>query len=190
MNNIEFIKHKMFLDGFNEVVSILGSSVNLSERIIDFINSISSFVCNKKIPIMTGGGDGIMLAINKSVMLGNGLSIGIVYYKEKYNKWLDIKLSISEYFVRQLLFCYCSNIYIVFPGGIGTLTELLNIFTMCNVDNINNKRILLIDSSYWVNVLNIFSFMRDKQYIANDCKINYEIIDHENDLIKKLVTVL
>ncbi|WP_339649617.1 TIGR00730 family Rossman fold protein [uncultured Salegentibacter sp.] len=77
--------------------------------------------------IMTGGGPGIMEAANKGAYEAGGYSVGvniILPFEQKPNPYLHKWIDIPYFFVRKFLLIKYSYVFVVMPGGMGTLDEL------------------------------------------------------------------
>ncbi|WP_372768389.1 TIGR00730 family Rossman fold protein [Lutibacter sp.] len=101
--------------------------------------------------VMTGGGLGIMEAVNKGAYESGGYSVGcnIVLPKEqKPNAYLHKWINIPYFFVRKFLLIKYSFAFVVMPGGIGTLDELFEALTLIHSKMIKNFPIVIFGKDY------------------------------------------
>jgi uncharacterized protein (TIGR00730 family) len=106
----------------------------------------------QKIPVITGGGPGIMEAGNKGAADGAGLSIGCnieLPFEQHGNAFANRALFFKFFFVRKTMFVKYSTAFIVFPGGYGTLDELFEALTLIQTGKVSNFPVILFGSSYW-----------------------------------------
>lgn len=104
------------------------------------------------IPIITGGGPGIMEAGNRGATDGGGLSIGCnieLPFEQGSNAYLTRSLNFKFFFVRKTMFVKYSNAFIVFPGGYGTLDELFEALTLIQTGKVSHFPVILFGSTYW-----------------------------------------
>ncbi|HEY4320216.1 MAG TPA: TIGR00730 family Rossman fold protein [Gemmatimonadales bacterium] len=104
------------------------------------------------VPVITGGGPGIMEAANKGAYEAKGLSIGcnIELPHEQYtNRFLTRSLDFKFFFVRKTMFVKYAIGFVVFPGGYGTLDELFEALTLMQTDKLTDFPIVLFGSKYW-----------------------------------------
>lgn len=110
--------------------------------------------------ICSGGGGGIMEAANRGAHEAGGPSVGfnISLPREQVpNPYVNSELSFQfhYFFMRKLWFAYLAKVLIAFPGGYGTLDELMEMLTLSQTDKIRKKvLVMLYGSDYWNKVLN------------------------------------
>ncbi|HTR52038.1 MAG TPA: TIGR00730 family Rossman fold protein [Kofleriaceae bacterium] len=102
--------------------------------------------------IITGGGPGIMEAANRGARDGKGRSIGCnieLPFEQAANPYLDTLVNFRYFFVRKTMFIKYSSAFVIFPGGFGTLDELLEALTLIQTGKISHFPVVLFGSSYW-----------------------------------------
>ena len=114
----------------------------------------------QKIPVITGGGPGIMEAGNKGAADGAGLSIGCnieLPFEQRGNEFANRALYFKFFFVRKTMFVKYSTAFIVFPGGYGTLDELFEALTLIQTGKVSNFPVILFGKSYWQGMVDWLS---------------------------------
>ena len=104
------------------------------------------------VSIITGGGPGIMEAANKGAHTAKGASVGLnieLPEEQTPNPFQDVALEFRYFFVRKLMFVRYSFAFLMFPGGFGTLDELLTVTTLMQTGKIDLYPILLYDARHW-----------------------------------------
>jgi uncharacterized protein (TIGR00730 family) len=67
----------------------------------------------------------------------------------------DLSFQFHYFFMRKLWFAYLAKVLIVFPGGFGTLDEMMEILTLTQTGKIRKKVLTLIyGREYWDKILN------------------------------------
>ncbi len=145
--------------------------------------------------ICSGGGPGIMEAASKGAKLAGGKSIGLnisIPFEQYINKYVDPELSFEfhYFFMRKFWFAYLAKALIVFPGGFGTLDELMEILTLVQTGKIKKEmKILVYDREYWKSVVN-FDALIDKGVInKSDMKL-FEFVDTVDETFEKVTNHL
>ena len=116
--------------------------------------------------ICSGGGPGIMEAANRGAHEAGGRSVGLnidLPMEQEPNPYITPELSFEfhYFFMRKLWFAYLAKALVIFPGGFGTLDEVMEILTLEQTKKFRKKMlIVLYGSDYWNKVLN-FQAMQD-----------------------------
>lgn len=104
------------------------------------------------IPVITGGGPGIMEACNRGAYPQAGTSIGLnieLPFEQTANPYQDISLNFRYFFVRKFMFVKHAVGFIAMPGGYGTLDELFEALTLVQTQKVQRFPIVLVGKRYW-----------------------------------------
>ncbi|HEY2410489.1 MAG TPA: TIGR00730 family Rossman fold protein [Polyangiaceae bacterium] len=116
--------------------------------------------------VCSGGGGGIMEAANRGASDAGGQSIGLnigLPHEQRPNPFITRELSFEfhYFFMRKLWFSHLARALVVFPGGFGTLDELMETLTLAQTGKLERKiKIVLYGSSYWQEILNFDALVR------------------------------
>ncbi len=108
------------------------------------------------IPVITGGGPGIMEAGNKGAQGHGRLSIGLnitLPAEQCPNAYQELSLSFRYFFVRKFMFIKHAIAFAIFPGGMGTLDELFEAVTLIQTEKIDPFPVVMVGRSYWQGLL-------------------------------------
>ncbi len=125
--------------------------------------------------VITGGSSGIMEGANSgAITSSSGKSIGIhidnLPTEERPNIYVDKKLEFHYFFTRKIALIDYSDVYIIMPGGFGTLDEFFEVLNLVRTKNHKSSPIILFDSNYW-----------DKLYsFISDTMLEYETINRDD----------
>jgi uncharacterized protein (TIGR00730 family) len=125
---------------------------------------LSSEVCH--CVVCTGGGGGIMEAANRGAAEAGGKSIGLnigLPHEQQPNAFISTGLAFEfhYFFMRKLWFAHLARALVVFPGGFGTLDELMEILTLMQTEKIDRRiPVILYGSAYWNDVINFEALVR------------------------------
>ena len=123
--------------------------------------------------ICSGGGPGIMEAANNGAQAGKAPSVGLnilLPFEQEPNRYIDPRLSFEfrYFFMRKFWFVYMAKAVIMFPGGFGTLDEMMELLTLVQTDRITKKMaVVLYGKEFWSRVF-------DFNYLADEGLINRE----------------
>src|ERR1700689_845739 len=127
--------------------------------------------------VCSGGGPGIMEAANRGAADAGGKTIGLnigLPFEQFPNPYITPELSFEfhYFFMRKLWFAYLAKSLIVFPGGFGTLDEMMEMLTLSQTQKLAKKiAIVLYGSSYWRERNNFDPLVRRSTIPADDLKL-------------------
>jgi uncharacterized protein (TIGR00730 family) len=132
----------------------------LTEWADQFTNSTYRFV------VCSGGGPGIMEAANRGAYDASGKTVGLnigLPFEQFPNPYITPELSFEfhYFFMRKFWFAYLAKALVVFPGGFGTLDEMMELLTLTQTQKLAKKvSILLYGSAYWKEIINFDALVR------------------------------
>ena len=116
--------------------------------------------------ICSGGGGGIMEAANRGAQDAGGRSIGLnisLPHEQEPNPYItrELLFKFRYFFMRKLWFAHLARAMVVFPGGFGTMDELMEVLTLAQTHKLARKLpIILYGSSYWNEIINFEALIR------------------------------
>ncbi|MDA8773576.1 TIGR00730 family Rossman fold protein [Chlamydiia bacterium] len=140
---------------FKHAVSIFGASrMQPSSIYYKKATDVAHRLGNEGISIITGGGPGAMEAANKGAQLAKTQSCGLTIllpFEDGANPYVDENhcITFNYFFIRKLMFVKYSSAFIVMPGGIGTLDELFEAWTLMQTNRSKLFPIILVGREYW-----------------------------------------
>ena len=106
--------------------------------------------------IITGGGPGIMEAGNKGAVEAGVESVGLgieLPFEQTINEYVTLPIAFRYFFARKTMFLKYAQAYVIFPGGFGTMDELMESLTLVQTGKVQNFPIILFGSEYWRGLL-------------------------------------
>jgi uncharacterized protein (TIGR00730 family) len=121
--------------------------------------------------VVTGGGPGIMEAANRGAHDVGCKSIGLnitLPQEQAPNPYITPELCFQfRYFaLRKFHFLLRAKALVVFPGGFGTLDEMLEVLTLKQTGRMQDIPVILFGRKFWDQVIN-FQFLADEGVIAD-----------------------
>ena len=116
--------------------------------------------------ICSGGGGGIMEAANRGASEAAGKTIGLnisLPREQRPNPYIthELLFEFHYFFMRKLWFAHLARALIAFPGGFGTLDELMEILTLVQTRKLSrNIPVILYGTSYWKEIVNFEALRR------------------------------
>jgi uncharacterized protein (TIGR00730 family) len=152
-----------FVEGFERLapiwpaVSIFGSArTHRDHPNYQKAEEIARLLSDSGFAVISGGGPGIMEAVNKGGYLGKAPSIGLniqLPHEQLANGYQDVELNFRHFFSRKVMFVKYASAYVVMPGGFGTLDELAEILTLVQTGKSRRIPIILVNGEFWQGLL-------------------------------------
>ncbi len=146
--------------------------------------------------ICTGGGPGVMEAANQGasdVEGGQSLGLGITLpFEERLNQYITSELAFEfhYFFMRKYWFVYMAKAMAAFPGGFGTMDELMESLTLRQTGRLAKRvPMILYGSDYWHEVLNLEKMVEWGTISEKDLKM-LRFSDSVDDAFEYLTSAL
>ncbi len=131
----------------------------------------------RRFVVCTGGGPGIMEAANRGAIDANGKTIGLnigLPFEQWPNPYItpDLSFEFHYFFMRKFWFAYLAKALVIFPGGFGTLDELMEILTLAQTQKLENKIVtVLYGPGFWKEVINFDALVKHGVISAEDMEL-------------------
>ena len=135
----------------------------LARRLTEWSRTLSA---PHRFVVCSGGGGGIMEAANRGAVDAGGRTIGLnigLPHEQRPNPFITRGLSFEfrYFFMRKLWFAHLARALVVFPGGFGTLNELLEFLTLAQTQKLERRMVILLyGSQYWREVIDFDALAR------------------------------
>lgn len=143
------------------MVSIFGAAkAKPDDHYSEVAHDLARKFAESGISVITGGGFGIMEAASCGVTqqkprgTASSIGIGVRSLGEERNSCVDAFFVLDYFFARKWLLTHYSKAYVVFPGGYGTMDELMEILTLIRTRTMVPAPIVLIGIEYWTPFIN------------------------------------
>jgi hypothetical protein len=152
----------------------------LARRLTEWSDSVAHSSC--RFVVCSGGGPGIMEAANRGASDAKGKTVGLnigLPFEQLPNQYITPELSFEfhYFFMRKFWFAYLAKAMIVFPGGYGSLDELMEILTLVQTKKLNKKIIIVLyGSKFWKEVINFEALVRHGTISPDDLNL-FEFAD-------------
>ncbi len=171
----------------SEIVVFQGSArIKPGNKYYEHARKLAFELGKKDYAIMTGGGPGIMHAANSGAMDAKTKSIGckadlLVNEKVTEKLYTDV-LRFHFFFARRFIMLIKSEAIIYYPGGFGTLNELLENAMLMQNGIVDQVPLICVGKKYWEGLFDWLesTALRDN-YIS---KIDLNLIKVEDEIPK------
>ncbi len=144
-------------------VSVFGSArTSPGDPLYDRGRMIGRMIGEAGFAVITGGGPGIMEAVNRGSREAGTSSVGLnidLPFEQHTNAFVDVELRFHNFFVRKVMFVRYACAFVVLPGGFGTLDELFEALTLIQTGKIRHFPMVLMQPAYWEGLI---GWMRER----------------------------
>src|SRR6516165_117090 len=141
-------------------VSIFGSArAKPGTYVYDEVKRIAKALAEMGCDIITGGGPGLMQAANEGAAAANApernRSVGIrvdLPFEQEANPFVEQAFEHKTFFTRLHHFVLTSDAFVVTPGGIGTVLELMMVWQLLQVRHVHDTPLILV-GKMWADLV-------------------------------------
>ena len=189
----EFVEGYERLSAIGPCISIFGSARTPPDNSTYLLTQeIAAAIAKQGYGVISGGGPGVMEAANKGAQEANGTSVGLninLPFEQDANPFIDNdKLINFEYFfVRKVMFVKYAQGFVVMPGGLGTLDELFEAWTLIQTQKISSIPIILVGRKYWTGLVEWIKeqLLAEKNINPEDLDL-IQIVENADEVIQAL----
>jgi uncharacterized protein (TIGR00730 family) len=153
----EFVEGFDALNAVGPAVTVFGSArTSPTDPYYALARSLGASLARRGFAVITGGGPGLMEAVNRGCHEAGGLSVGCnieLPREQELNAYVDLGVEFRYFFVRKTMFVKYARGFVIFPGGLGTLDELFESLTLAQTGKIEHFPIVLFGTPYWSGLL-------------------------------------
>ena len=149
----EFVTATERLQAIQPAVTVFGSARTQPDHPYYILaGDIARRLSDAGFSVISGGGPGIMEAVNKGAFAGPSPSVGLniqLPHEQAANAYQDVSHTFQHFFARKVMFVKLSCAFVMMPGGFGTLDELMEVLTLAQTGKIRKVPVILVHSPFW-----------------------------------------
>lgn len=186
----EFVEGYETLSAIGPCISIFGSARTPENHpTYQLTVDIAEGIASAGYGVISGGGPGIMEAANKGAQKAGGTSVGLnieLPFEQESNRYIDRDklINFQYFFVRKVMFVKYAQGFVVMPGGVGTLDELFEAYTLIQTDKVNKFPIILVGQTYWSGLIDWIknTILKEKNISPEDLNL-FELVDTKEEVM-------
>jgi hypothetical protein len=135
------------------------------------------FASPRRFVVCSGGGPGIMEAANRGAALAKGESIGLnisLPFEQYANEYVtkDLNFEFHYFFMRKFWFVYLAKSLVIFPGGFGTLDELMEVLTLLQTNKVKKPvAVVMYGEEFWKKVIDFDELVAHGMITRDDLRL-------------------
>ncbi len=178
------------LEQFSNNITVFGSARMMQDDpLAKIAYQLGRALSDHGFNVLTGAGPGVMQAVNKGAFEGKSKSIGLnikLPKEQAPNPYLDECLLFEHFFTRKVMLIKHADACVFFPGGFGTVDELMEILTLVQTRKSKQIKILLFGEAFWTPLLTWFNMLEKNSYINSADLTSFEIVDSVEKILEKI----
>jgi uncharacterized protein (TIGR00730 family) len=150
-----------------------GSSFGASPSYAEAANAFGAACARRGLGIVYGGGGvGLMGMLADAALAAGGEVIGVIprtmIAEERAHRRLTELIAVDSMHERKMRMAELSDAFAALPGGIGTLEEVVEVFTWLQL-GLHLKPVGLLNTGgFYEPLLSLLAHMRDEQFLTPD----------------------
>lgn len=164
----EFVEGFQFLSESSREVTFFGSArTKKTDRWYKEGVKLGKLLAESGFTVITGGGPGIMEALNKGAYDAGGVSIGLniqLPNEQRINPYVTKGRAFHYFFTRKVMLAASAQVYVYFPGGFGTLDELFEIVMLIETGKMQPTPVVCVGKEFWSGLFAWMEEMPVKKY--------------------------
>jgi uncharacterized protein (TIGR00730 family) len=92
----------------------------------------------------------------------------------------------EHFFTRKVALIKYANACVFFPGGLGTVDELMEVLTLSQTRKGRKIKIFLLSEAFWRPLINWLETLEQSQYISKSDLELFCIVDDIDNIIKQI----
>jgi uncharacterized protein (TIGR00730 family) len=187
-----------FVDSFEEMskvgpaVTVFGSArTPYTDPWYGKAHALGRLLAKKGYAAITGGGPGIMEAVNKGAFEEGGTSVGLnieLPREQRPNPYQNRSLDFRYFFVRKVCFVKYASGFVLFPGGYGTLNEFFESIELIQTERIVRFPVVLMGHDYWDGLIHwMDERLRATQLIGPGDLELFQVVDEPEEAVEYIV---
>ena len=163
-----------------------------NENIIN-AQTVGQIIADNNFDIVFGGGEnGIMGSVSETAIKFGSKTTGIIpnflikkdiqdtKHSNKYNTNLIITENMHQ---RKQMMYEKSDAFLILPGGVGTLDECFEVLTWCQLNQIVNKNVGIINfNNFWDPLISLINHLIREEYMGSFNLNYFEELKNKNSL--------
>ena len=188
----EFVESFEEMSKHDNFITVFGSARTKPEE-NDYREAVKmgELIVKNGFEALTGGGPGIMEAVNKGAYEAGGESVGLnikLPMEQEPNPYLTESIDFRYFFIRKVNFLKYAKGLVAFPGGFGTMDEFFEAITLVQTNKIPWIPIVLVGVEFWTPLVEWFTnTLLEKNRISPEDMDLFTLVDTADEAMNVLL---
>lgn len=161
-----------------------------NSELFQTVREVSKQLAIADYTVVDGGGPGVMRAATIGAKEGGGKVIGVTLYEEDIPEFegrdpknlFDEEIKTKNYVERTLALMKAGQVYVVFNGGTGTISEFGMAWGLAKL-HFGHHKPLILYGKFWEEIINVFK--KNMLLRAKELEV-YKIVDSPGEVLEAI----
>ena len=167
---------------FKKVGIFCSGKTDMKQEYISIISSILQKIDTEKIALVYGGGHVGLMGVIRDVYKGKIISSNLTKFINNNSETIEDDFVFEKISDRQSKLIELSDMFIVFPGGFGTMYECLEVITKNQIGEHSKKIIIFNYNGLYNHLHEQFNVLQNEGFIKNSLDFYNIVFLTENDI--------
>jgi len=150
----------------------LGSRAGNDKKVNDQINKFANWIVKNNHTLVIGGTDQGLMKNLAEIVYNRKCEVKAIYTKKIYKlstepKYFSELLITNDTYSKKKIFENLSDVFVAFPGGLGTLDEIVDVINKNALQEIKKRIFLINESFYWNKFRELLGFFESKNFLID-----------------------
>lgn len=183
--------HNLKAESINQVAVFGSSHIDENSPLYQEAFEVCKKLAEAGYTIVDGGGPGVMRAASLGAKNGGGKVIGVTFQEDKrmhfegrdpLNK-IDVEIKTKNYLERTLTLLKEGQVYVIFNGGTGTISEFGMAWGLAKLYFGHHKPLILY-GKFWEKIIQVF---KDNMIMRPEELEVYKIVDSPDAVLQAIL---
>src|SRR5688572_2232261 len=160
------------------------------DKLFKEVFSVAKALGSAGYTVVNGGGPGVMLAASLGAKEGGGKVVGVNLYPKDMKNFegrnpenvLDVEIKTETYVERTLTLMKQGQVYVIFKGGTGTISEFGMAWGLARLYFGHHKPLILY-GKFWKKIIDAF---RENMLLRKEEDKVYKIVDSPEEVLEAI----
>jgi uncharacterized protein (TIGR00730 family) len=168
-----------------------GAAVGNDPSHKEAVKAIGASIAKSGMTIVYGGGRvGMMGILSDSALQNNGKVIGIIpeyliTQKAKHDGLYELKI-VENLHIRKKMMEDAADVFLILPGGLGTLDELFEVLKLKILQQLNQPVIIFNPAGYWDRLIDLIRQMKESGFASIEDEQNFQVASTVEEVMEKI----
>jgi len=170
-------------------IAVFSGSREGTGEYVELAAKLGSELARNNFTVVNGGGPGLMEIVAKNAFESDGEVVGVHFELEgrKQSGYNTKTLSYKELYPRQQKIISLADAFVVLPGGLGTIFELLEILAKKYLQEIDKKTpIILVSKEFWSGIVRMMETQIKNGFMKKEIFKDFKIVDSIEEVLIEL----